>query len=328
MSGKSCLLGYNHSVQQTAISRSVKRITGFSPRLAANESRTADYILSVLSDADVSCRVEEFETSVPRYDKVRLVADGREISCRGVTFVSGEIPDASHIVPFVFGTDQDLSRPFLSYNPECDGISSAGFGTAPGLAFSRRDLSRIRDARRVQGIVEVSRETYVSRNFLVGNIKSPKTLVFTHYDCLETGACDNASGTAVCLETVIRNPELLKHTLFVIAGNEELAYDEPWYWGYGYRVFEKEYSGILEQVPEIYVVDGVGLTSPHLTQKDLIDFLPLADLKKYQDKTRAISSDDGEVIKVYHSDLDTPEKLHPDYLEEAYMMLCRSCGMS
>ena len=93
---------------------------------------------------------------------------------------------------------------------------------------------------------------------MVGNLINPKNLVFTHYDSIYSGAVDNASGVAVTLKLILDKPKLLKTTLFVLSGNEELAYDFPVYWGRGYREFEKKYWPLMKHSQKILIIDGVG----------------------------------------------------------------------
>jgi hypothetical protein len=73
----------------------------------------------------------------------------------------------------------------------------------------------------VKGRVEVEKGRHHTHDILVGNITSPRALVFAHYDSIGPGVIDNASGVAVMLALLTQEAELLQEVLFVFSANEE-----------------------------------------------------------------------------------------------------------
>ena len=126
---------------------------------------------------------------------------------------------------------------------------------------------------------------------LIGNIKTPRNIIFSHFDSIGNGAIDNASGTAIMIQVILSNKKSLKDNLFVFDGNEEISYDKPVYWGKGYRNFEKKYGKQISKAEKLIVIDCVGY---------------------------------DKLMNVYHSDLDIPELIKESYLEEALEILSNS----
>ena len=74
-------------------------------------------------------------------------------------------------------------------------------------------MIKICKAKKIDGEIRVSKETRNIEDILVGNIKNPKHIIFAHYDSIEIGAIDNASGVAFSLSILIKNKEILKESL-------------------------------------------------------------------------------------------------------------------
>ena len=90
------------------------------------------------------------------------------------------------------------------------------------------------------------------------------------------------------------------------------------YWGFGYRVFEKEYPNILKQVEKIIVVDGIG-HSETKKMKDLFWMLqafPIKNFEKYKSKIIVLAGSVDKLLPFYHSNLDQANLLEKKFLEE------------
>ena len=125
----------------------------------------------------------------------------------------------------------------------------------------------------------------------------------------------NSSGTATLLYGIINNKINIKENLIVFSGCEELSYDRPYYWGYGYRVFEYEYKEILEKSKKIIVYDMFGHSKPTLTKDYIKEAFPIMSEYLYE-KSIQISESNNDWIKFYHSDADTIDKINEYYIEE------------
>ncbi|OGD83935.1 hypothetical protein A2572_00035 [Candidatus Collierbacteria bacterium RIFOXYD1_FULL_40_9] len=283
----------------------VKDLCTLSPRQGENEIETAKYLEKVIRQKTDKLQVQKFPTCVPLVSTAYLNLDGQEIPCLGCSFETGNISTKDQVV----------------HSPHSDYISTPSYHKTPAVAISRTDAKKLNQATTVEGRVTVDKYSYLSRNFLVGNLDKPKNIIFAHYDSLGGGAIDNASSIAVCLKLLSEIRELISDNLFIFAGNEELSYDFPDYWGYGYRQFEKYYPGLLRQAKQILVIDGVGLTAPEVITTDLDNFIPLNYLKTFQSKTKVISSNQQQVLKCYHCKEDTPDKLSSEYLNQSISLL-------
>ncbi len=285
--------------------QTVKDLCKLSPRQGEKEIEAAKYLETFLHQITSDIKVQKFPTRVPVISSAYLTLDGEKVDCQGCTFETGNITTKDQVV----------------FNPQSDYISTPNFYQKPTVAISRTDTSKLKTAYKVDGRVTVEKHSYLSRNFLVGNLDNPVNIIFAHYDSLGGGAIDNAGGVAVCLNLLTENQGLVHENLFVFAGNEELSYDFPDYWGYGYRQFEKYYPHLLRQVKQILVIDGVGLTKPEIITNDLDNFLPLRYLKTFQNKIKVISSDQQQVLKCYHCTEDAPDKINLEYLNHSQNLI-------
>ena len=96
----------------------------------------------------------------------------------------------------------------INFNPLCDSISKANFYFAPSVAVNRDLISALCRARKVEGFVDVEKVKFDSESILVGNLKNPKNIVFSHFDSIGPGAIDNASGTAICIKLILENKNI------------------------------------------------------------------------------------------------------------------------
>ena len=143
--------------------------------------------------------------------------------------------------------------------------------------------------------------------------------------CYFSGARDNASGVAVALNLITENRELLDTTLVVLAGNEELSFDYPIYWGRCFREFKRENSELLKNSSTILVIDSVGDGSPSVVKDPGLVKLafPIGDVPEILEKTSVITGNFDGLMEVYHSSADLPELLQPKYLKETVDLLKR-----
>lgn len=310
---------------RNSLKKIIKDILVFSPRQLENELKTAHYILSVLEKHKIDYKLEEFVTYIPDFQKYYLFADGKKIKAEPCCFKSGFLKSKYNLISSLISSQVFIDKPNLNFNPECEGMSLSNFYFAPAFALSRGEVDKVLKAQKVSGYVKVKKIRHKTFNILVGNIKNPKTISFAHFDSIKKGAIDNASGTSVLLQTVISFPNFLKENLFVFSANEEISYDYPVYWGHGFRVFEKEYFKLLKNCKKILVVDCVGNGNVQENKDlDLVKLgFPIENIKKFKGKTSLIHSDMEDLMKVYHSELDTIDKLSDRFLEQSLLFFIK-----
>ena len=299
----------------------VRQLVSLSPRFAEGEEKTAQFIKSYLDKHAISYVDQEYKITVPVPKEVSLSVDGESIDCRNVGSESGTFNSKNELVSSLYWGENDFYLPQnINFNPQCKGtVSMAVYYKRAAIAIRRSDVKKVLESKEILGKTVVEPYSFVGHNFLIGNTKNPKNVIFTHYDCWESGAIDNASGTAVLMSMVVSNPEALKENLFVIAGTEEISYDEPIYWGKGYREFQKEYSEQLSKAKSIIVIDCVGY-SDHEWVTDpehVILGLPLDNFETFGSKSSMLSGDFEMLMEVYHSNDDTLDLLSEEKLQNA-----------
>ena len=262
---------------------------------------------------------EEFSTFLPRVEEATLKIDGRVVPCAATSFASGIITQPNHLISSLTSSQNFLETENINFNPLCRSISRSNHYFAPSFAVPRNVVSKILRARRVYGSVRVRKTRHRSANILVGNRTNPRHLVFSHYDSLFGGAVDNASGTALALSIAAQYPQLREHTLFVFAGNEELSYDMPIYWGHGYRVFEERHRALLQRAEKILVLDCIGFSKTFFIREEKTVRLgfPVKHLSGLIRKTSLVIGDMQEMMRFYHSDLDRPHLIKTEELARA-----------
>lgn len=301
----------------------ISKLLMFSPRQGENEVKVAKFITSTLEKYQISYVRHTFINKTPLFKKVMLLADGKEISCRGSSFVSGDIEDKENIISSLVLADSFIHVPNINFNPKSNFISLASMYFAPAIAVNRNDVTKVLKARHIEGKVCVKSYKYESANIFVGNIKSPEVIIFTHYDSIGIGATDNASGVGVTMNIIASYPETLNYVLYVFSGSEELSFDEPTYWGYGYRVFEREYKNLLSNCTKIFVIDSVGNGKANINQDRIMKYLafPIKYIKNFDHKIFLLHGDQEKLMKVYHSEADTIDQLKYPYLLDAVHLL-------
>jgi hypothetical protein len=312
-------------VQEFDFLNFIAKLLEFSPRLGINERKTAEFLISTLKSGAVDYEIQEFETAIPVAKKVSLEGDGKKIDCLNASFTGGTINGKHSLISSLIPSRLFLNHENINFNPECKAISLSNFYFAPAVAVSRTDLPKILKARTITAEAKVERYNYNAWNILVGNRESPRAIVFAHYDSLETGACDNASGVSVLMKIALRHPELIKRNLLVFSANEELSYDEPTYWGHGYRAFESENKALMAGTEKLIAVDCVGNGKHLFEQNERMVYLafPIANAKSWQDKIFILYGDLKKENKVYHSKLDDLSQLSEKHLAAASNILVK-----
>ena len=296
----------------------IKKIVDFSPRQYAGEIKTADFIENFLKERKIPFQVQLFKTKVPIEKKAVLKIDGKSINCKSVCFVSGRITKKVKILSSRRQIDEFSKTPAIIFNPDCKGISCAVFfHNVPAVSVSRKDISKIKNAKNIQGEVKIKPISYTARNILVGNTKNPRSICFAHYDSILTGAWDNAGSNAVLMANILWHPETLKNNLFVFTANEELSYDKkPGYWCRGFRFFENKYLHLLKNVQKIIVVDGVGTHKSYWMKeyKHLWPTILIKNLKKFQPRIIRLGTTSKTADQFYHSELDNISNIKKKYI--------------
>lgn len=295
-------------------------LTKIGPRFAENEIKAAKIIEEELHANKVDFSVQTFETEVPVCVKAELTADGNNIKCIGSTLKSGIIPNGDFLVSNLgYSCDSAYN---IAYSPVTDEISLVDHYKVPSLTISRKDIVKVVMAKNVSGLVEVERRKISTENILAGNLENPECIVFAHFDSIVgNGALDNAGSIAVVMSCLNNNKNLLKTTLFVFSGNEEVSYDEYKMSGYGFRVFEEKYSTLLEKARRIIVLDGVGVGKPSCSQTGLDWVLQVKMLDKIIDKVFWLQNDQTLVLPYFHTAIDNPDIIDNEYLIEAEKLL-------
>jgi len=297
----------------------IKKLESVSPRKGKNEKKAVKIIKDELSGIDIY--EQKFKNAIP-IGKAKLIADGNNIPCEATAFISGKI-DEKVLIPSIYISARFFNFPNINFNPYCKVISLATFYFAPSIAIEKKNVKHILEAEQIEGRVKVKKEKYTSKNLIVGNLENPKFVIFSHYDTVKKGAVDNASGVALLISIIKEKPELLKENAFIFSGSEELSFDKPIYWGIGYRIFEEEYKAILENCKKIFVVDCIGFDKPILSKEFLVEALPLKNIEKWEEKMFLLSSKMKKLWNFYHSDLDKPNVIKKDYLNQAKTLFLR-----
>lgn len=305
----------------------IKKLIRLAPRQLENEMLTRNLIINILKLNNIEFILQNFSVPIPIYEKYFLKADKKYIRCLPTALKSGSIINKDNIVSSLLFSHEIPNESNINFNPYCRSISQPNFYFGPSLAISREDLPKIFTAKKIEGSVKVKKFPHKSANILAGNSKNPKNIIFAHYDGLGKGAVDNSSGVATSLEAIILHRHILKDNLIIFAGAEELSFDNPTYWGYGFRVFEKKYSKLMKQAKKIIIIDGVGSNIPQriIDTKSVFLFFPVKNFKRLFSKIFVLSSADNfnKFMEFYHSDLDDISRINKKHLNAAIKKLIK-----
>lgn len=304
----------------------IKKLLRCSPRQLEGETRAGKLICANLKKNGIPFTLEYFTVAVPKILKEKLTADGKEIHCKACSFIGGKIRGKEKIISSMFHFDSDETEsPNININPYSEGISCVTHYFAPALAIEPKSIAKIIHAKKIFGEVKIKKTPHRSFNILVGNAKNPKKIFFNHYDSINMGAYDNASGVSATLGAILARPGIIKNNLYIFAGAEELSYDKPIYWAYGYREFEKKHLLILNKAKKIIVVDCVGASKNSLVRDPHLVYqaFPIKNVKLLSHKIFGLFSGFKKLLPVYHSDLDDGTMLKKKYLRGASRIIIK-----
>jgi hypothetical protein len=287
-------------------------------RQGKKETEAGRFLLKILDNFRISYKTICFNTYLPFYKKFYFLVDNKKISSKPCCFKSGMIKDNSNILSSLISSQKFIDTPNINFNPKCKEISLANFYFAPSFAVSPEGLNKILKAKKIKGFVSVEKVKHRSFHILVGNFNRPKTVLFAHYDSIEKGAVDNASGVSILLDLILNEKNLLKKNLFVFSANEELSFDYPIYWGRGFRVFEKKFPQLMGNCKKIIVIDCIGNTPPRVFS-DLSTLklaFPIRKLEKLKRKITLISCEFEKLMAVYHSPSDDISQIKEKNLQK------------
>lgn len=297
----------------------IKAIIQFGERQGVQESKVADLILKTLQENNVNYFVQEFKTKIPFTKNCELLVDEELIPCKSTSFISGIIQSKDNLVSSLIPSKYLINHSNINFNPQCNSISKSNYYFAPSIAICKKDLIKIIQAKEINARVDVDPVDHLSKNILVGNLNNPKNIYIAHYDSIETGAIDNASGVSVIMDIIINLRHSLKSTLFVFSGNEELSYDQPTYWGHGFRAFEAQFKKQLINSYKVLIIDCVGNGIANIIDEDNLKYLafPIHDLDKIKEKVKIVAADMHNLMSVYHSCEDNINCVNEKYLNQA-----------
>ena len=303
----------------------IKKITEKDSRFGNQEVFSFNKIRKELDSNLISYKIQNFKNNYPQEIKCWLKADGKKIECRNTGFVGGEIKKSSLLIGLDLESEEGGENMIgnINYNIKSDSISLISFFDCPSVAISRKDVKKVKSAKIIKGETIVKKATFDSKNILVGNLKDPQNIIFTHYDSVEKGLIDNACGVAVAMFLLLKNKDLLKDNLFIFSGSEEISFDRPDYWGKGYRVFEEKYESLLLEAKKIIVVDGVGNgRNEIISDLNLVkQAIPLKNLNNFISKIFVLTGDFDDLMNYYHSSDDDFNKVKEGSLSQAIEML-------
>jgi len=300
----------------------IKDLERFSPRNNEESLNNASkYIKENLEKVGIDFFDQYFHVSIPFDEGSYIILDnGEKIIGKANSFVSGYFEEKN--IYSSQNINQEINIPHINYNQYYDAFSGVIFYDFPVINIKKSDLIKVINSEEIKVYVNVKRNLIKTENILVGNIKNPKNIIFTHFDTIFNGALDNSSGTATLLYGIINNKINIKENLIVFSGCEELSYDKSYYWRYGYGVFEYEYKEILEKSEKIIVYDMFGHSKPILTKEYIREAFPIMSEYLYE-KSILISESNNDWIKFYHSDADTIDKINEHYIEEGLELLLK-----
>lgn len=296
----------------------VEKLCFFGERQLKQNVLAKEFILSLLEKEKIIFTIFSFETEIPKFKNYGLFIDGVKVDCLPTGLISGKIKSNFNIISSLTSSQDFLQKENINFNPLCDSISRANFYFAPSVAVNRDLIFALCRSKKVEGFIDVEKVKFNSESILVGNLKNPKNIVFSHFDSIGPGAIDNASGTAICLKLILENKNILEDTLFVFDSNEEISYDTPIYWGKGYREFEKNNLDLLENAKKIVVVDCIGYSQTQkITDKNILKLaFPIKKMDKLSSKIVLFSGDYNKLMRVYQSPIDLPLMVSEEFLRK------------
>ncbi len=296
-----------------SVMTTIRELERLAPRRFDSEKLARELVKRKLTEHGVDFQTQPFNNHLPHFTRFGLEADGEAIECMPTAFRSGEI-EGKPLISSMSVSGRYYEWQNINFNPYSDVFSLATFYRAPSLTIKRKDVQRIVDAEVVEGKVRVTKKPHRCENIIAGNARNPRNVLIAHTDSVLSGALDNASGTALLLELAKNNA---KENMFVFSGCEELSFDEPIYWGRGYRMLEQQFKRTMVAARKVIVVDMVGSSSPTLiTDKTIrLAAFPIKDQKLFE-RSCILSVGGHEWMPVYHSASDKTNLIKQRYINE------------
>ncbi len=296
-------------------------LTKIGPRVGENETKALNALISRLNKKGIPHSLQPFSVEVPICTHAELIVDGVAIPCLGSSIVSGEIPDAKYLISH-FGYSGDPTPYNIAYSPMTDFISVVDHFRVPSITISRKSVVEIIMGQKITGKVEVKKTKINTGNILVGNATNPQNLVFAHFDSIiGPGAVDNAGSVVTMFEVISEKRQLLDTALFIFSGNEEMAYDDYKLSGYGFRVFENQYSHLLKKATQVVVMDGLGMLPAKWSQSGLDWVLQIKMLDSIREKVFWLQSEQTPVLTTFHTTDDIAANIQTKYVQSAKNLL-------
>lgn len=300
------------------------------PIRGKKEKEVIRTISKILEENNIYFEIQKFKNTIPN-GKSRLYIDGKEIESIPASFVSGKIEEKNLISNIII--KENFNTPSISYNPYCKDFSLATFYFSPSINIRREDVKKVLDAEVIEGYVKIKKERYKTGNILIGNTKNPKILIFSHYDTVLNGVVDNSTSISTLLDIILSKKtrdKILKEVLIVLSGSTELSYDKPYYWCYGYRVFEKENLDVLIKSKKIFVVDCIGFDKCSIIyNNDLVyEAFTLLNFEKIKNKTYLFTSINNKNLyffySFYHSYVDNINLIKDSFVEKTKNLIIKN----
>lgn len=279
------------------------------PRFWNNEIKTANYIKNVLKHSNVQFISQSYDVTYPYWEEYFLKVDDEFIETLPCWFKTWyfksnfKLVDSSDLEP-------DYSDFVISYNWKCDHISTPVMYPNVALAINKCDVEKIKQAKKVEWYLKVSKYKFTSENILVWNVQNPEKILICHYDSFWWGSLDNGTWTALLL-TLVNKIDLNKY-LILFAGSEEISMEDyEKYWCYWYRQFEKEYINAMKLAKEIIIFDSFGYKENEIiTDKNILKEAFLIENKNLLEKVKMYASKFEYILENYHTPYDIPQKIN------------------
>ncbi|MFA6089304.1 MAG: hypothetical protein WC755_05545 [Candidatus Woesearchaeota archaeon] len=211
----------------TKIISLAKKICSFGERQDKNLQLAITFIEKFLLKNDISYVISKYNVVVPKFIKSELKVDKKIINCSPSGLTSGKITTKKIINNLI---EQKKEQKNINFNPLCKEISRMNFYKKAALTIKRDDVQKIKNSKKIDAILIVKKKKEIRKQILIGNLKNPQTIIFTHLDSLGgESATDNAISNALILEIVRNNKNILNNCLFVYDSCEELSLNDNIY---------------------------------------------------------------------------------------------------
>jgi hypothetical protein len=299
-----------------------KKICSFGERQNRNLRLAVNFIENYLRNNNISFITSKYIAKIPHFKESKLIVDGILIESSPSGLTSGKIK-TKHIINNLLEQKTDSKN--INFNPKCKEISRMNFYKKPALTIKKSDTKKVKNSKNVSGHMIIKERKEIRKHIIIGNIKNPKTIIFTHLDSLGgSGATDNAVSNALILNIITNNRKILNSCLFVYDSCEELSLNEKNYWCYGYRVFEKNNTNILKNCDNILVLDGIGINTKISKNKKDIEIAFKINNETLLKKTTVFIENNSDYLKIGHSKLDTINKINTQDIAKIKKILLKN----